>query len=345
MTFGPEKVQERLTRKPPPGRLLQHTPRRQPLVHFIFNRGVFRLFWWWNFMECEKHSIAIRHGFHWKKKKGKECRESELCDLKPSCTLRIVQCRIPSMQPFNDTFSALCPVISCSPSPKLPPKSWHWRDIQRMLLVNDTFTSECSLSLRKNFWLCMLCLFSLSQEDNLCFLQGSIVLPLGKAYCFLSFVFPSILSKVYWTIPVEAAKKLEIPKSVEMPKESMRKSVFVESLKHSVIPPTNIDRTLGRKTLIWRIPGRHKKWHVRNIYEWGQGDFEEAAMHPTKKESEDKLTLQEGPIKITPLKIYACQWWLNEKESCTWLTLIIERSPLKILSWLIWVLSLYHLSV
>ena len=174
MTFGPEKVQERLTRKPPPGRLLQHTPRRQPLVHFIFNRGVFRLFWWWNFMECEKHSIAIRHGFHWMKKKGKECRESELCDLKPSCTLRIVQCRIPSMQPFSDTFSALCPVISCSPSPKLPPKSWHWRDIQRMLLVNDTFTSECFLSLRKNFWLCMLCLFSLSQEENLCFLQGSL---------------------------------------------------------------------------------------------------------------------------------------------------------------------------
>ena len=31
MTLGPEKVQERLTRKPPPGRLLQHTPRRQPL--------------------------------------------------------------------------------------------------------------------------------------------------------------------------------------------------------------------------------------------------------------------------------------------------------------------------
>ena len=52
-------------------------------------------------MECEKHFIAIRHGG----KRRKECCESELCDLKPSCTSRIVQCRISSMQPFNDTFS------------------------------------------------------------------------------------------------------------------------------------------------------------------------------------------------------------------------------------------------
>ena len=245
------------------------------------------------------------------------------------------------MQPFNDTFSALHPVISCSRSPKE--------------LALKGYSTDASCQWHFHLWVLpfaseeLLTLYALLvlpfTGRKSVFLAGFTFLPLDKAYCFLPFFFPSIVSKVCWTIPVEAAKKLKVPKSVEMPKESMRKSVFVESLKHSVIPPTNIDRTLGRKTLIWRIPGRHKKWHVRNIYEWGQGDFEEATMHPTKKESEDKLTLQEGPIKITPVKIYGRQWWLNEKESCTWLTLIIERSPLKILSWLIWVLLLHHLSV
>ena len=48
----------------------------------------------------------------------------------------------------------------------------------------------------------------------------------------------------YFLAPVEASKKLEISKSVEMTKESMRKSVLVESLKDSVVPAANIDRTL-----------------------------------------------------------------------------------------------------
>ena len=124
--------------------------------------------------------------------------------------------------------------------------------------------------------------------------------------------FPSILSTVCWTIPVEAAKKLEVPKSVEMTKEAVRKSVFVESLKHSVISTTNIDRTLRRKML---MPGGYKKWRGRNIFEWGRGDVEKAAMHSTKKGSGDKLTLREGPIKITPIKIFGHQWWFNGKEA------------------------------
>ena len=49
---------------------------------------------------------------------------------------------------------------------------------------------------------------------------------------------------VFLYLPVEASKKLEISKSVEMAEESMRKSVLVESLKDSVVPAANIDRTL-----------------------------------------------------------------------------------------------------
>ena len=61
---------------------------------------------------------------------------------------------------------------------------------------------------------------------NLCVFNGISC----KAFCFL--------------IPVEASKKLEISKSVEMTEESMRKSVLVESLKDSVVPAANIDSTL-----------------------------------------------------------------------------------------------------
>ena len=53
----------------------------------------------------------------------------------------------------------------------------------------------------------------------------------------------------YQTIPVEASKKLEVAKSVEMTEKAVWKSVLVESLKHSVIPTTNIDHALERKML------------------------------------------------------------------------------------------------
>ena len=152
MTLGPEKVQERLTRKPPPGRLLQHTPRRQPLkklFSFSFADGIS-----WNAKSTSSPSDTEEKG-------GKNAVNPSSVTLNPVA----LQCRISSMQPFNDTFSPLCPVISFTN----PPKSWHWTDIQRMLLVNDTFTSECFLSLLNS----VPCLSSFSQAESVCFFSSA----------------------------------------------------------------------------------------------------------------------------------------------------------------------------
>ena len=238
MTLGPEKVQERLTRKPPPGRLLQHTPRRQPLqklFSFSFADGIS-----WNAKSTSSPSDTEEKG-------EKNAVNPSSVTLNPVA----LQCRISSMQPFNDTFSPLCPVISFTN----PPKSWHWTDIQRMLLVNDTFTSECFLSLWKLFWiLCYACPPFHRQKMSVfsaVLLAGVHFFTIRQRLLFspILLLFPSmLLAKDLWTIPVEAAKELEVPKSVEMPKESVWKSVLVESLKHSIIPTTNIDRALQRKT-------------------------------------------------------------------------------------------------
>ena len=129
MTFGPEKVQDRLTRKPPPGRLLQHTPRRLPLQGKDFWGQKEILFLFLANLRCivkilatafpgmQKHLIANQT--------MKEFCESELCDLKFGCTWQIARCRISSMPPFNWHF--LPPTVSChffSP----PSKKWHWTD-------------------------------------------------------------------------------------------------------------------------------------------------------------------------------------------------------------------------
>ena len=67
---------------------------------------------------------------------------------------------------------------------------------------------------------------------------------------------------VFLYLPVEASKKLEISKSVEMTEESMRKSVLVESLKDSVVPAANIDRTLEEDVELENI-----KSDVRETFE------------------------------------------------------------------------------
>ena len=147
-------------------------------------------------MECDGMGKALdRH-------QRKECCESELCDLNLGCTLRILQCRISSMQPFNDTFSVLSLVISYRPRPK----SWHWRHFQRLLLVNDTFTSQCILSLRKHFLIaCHACVPFHSKKISVCsavFLAGFTVLQSDKASCFFPFFFsPNILlDNTCWSI-------------------------------------------------------------------------------------------------------------------------------------------------
>ena len=67
---------------------------------------------------------------------------------------------------------------------------------------------------------------------------------------------------VFLYLPVEASKKLEISKSVEMTEESMRKSVLVESLKDSVVPAANIDSTLEEDVELENI-----KSDVRETFE------------------------------------------------------------------------------
>ena len=158
MTFGPEKVQDRLTRKPPPGRLRQHTPRRLPLQGKDFWGQKEILFLFLANLRCivkilatafpgmQKHLIANQT--------MKEFCESELCDLKFGCTWQIARCRISSMPPFNWHF--LPPTVSCHFFSTPAPKNGIGRIIQRLLFVKDTFTSECFLLL------CMPCLCSLS---------------------------------------------------------------------------------------------------------------------------------------------------------------------------------------
>ena len=108
-----------------------------------------------------------------------------------------------------------------------------------------------------------------------------------------------------------------------MTKESMRKSVLVESLKDSVVPAANIDRTLEEDVELENI-----KSDVWETFEWGQGD-------PTKKGSGDKLTPREEPIKIAWVNMMLALW-LSVTER-------IEGRPLSILSWLIWLI--WELSV
>ena len=144
-------------------------------------------------IHAEVLSFCFADGISWNAKSTSSPSDTEEKGEKnavnpSSVTLNPValQCRISSMQPFNDTFSPLCPVISFTN----PPKSWHWTDIQRMLLVNDTFTSECFLSLLNS----VPCLSSLSQAESVCFFQqrflrGFICLQSDKAFCFLPFFF------------------------------------------------------------------------------------------------------------------------------------------------------------
>ena len=153
MTFGPEKVQERLTRNPPPGRLLQHTPRRQPLVHFSQQRYCpFVLM-----MEFHGMRKALHRHQTWRKKKGKNVVNPSSVTLNPVALREL----------FNAEFHLCNPSLTLSPHCVLsflvvllwtPPKKLALKDIQQMLLVNDTFTSECFLSLSKLFWIvCYAC--------------------------------------------------------------------------------------------------------------------------------------------------------------------------------------------
>ena len=123
-------------------------------------------------IHAEVLSFCFADGISWNAKSTSSPSDTEEKGEKnavnpSSVTLNPValQCRISSMQPFNDTFSPLCPVISFTN----PPKSWHWTDIQRMLLVNDTFTSECFLSLLNS----VPCLSSLSQAESVCFFSSA----------------------------------------------------------------------------------------------------------------------------------------------------------------------------
>ena len=110
-----------------------------------------------------------------------------------------------------------------------------------------------------------------------------------------------------------------------MSEEAVGKSIFVESLEHCVVPTSDVDHALvgedldleGSKMMNKNfdvdIEGS-KKWHDggKHMNEV-RDEAEKAAVHSTKKGSLDKLTPQDGPIKITSVKLCHC-WWFEKKK-------------------------------
>ena len=180
MTLGPEKVQERLTRKPPPGRLLQHTPRRQPLqklFSFSFADGIS-----WNAKSTSSPSDT-------EEKRGKNSVNPSSVTLNPVA----LQCRISSMQPFNDTFSPLCPVISFTNPPNCPQKTGIERIFNGCFLSMTLSPLNASFPFGSSFEFCAMLVPPFTGRKCLCFqqcfLRGFTFLQSDKGFCFLPFFF------------------------------------------------------------------------------------------------------------------------------------------------------------
>ena len=227
------------------------------------------------------------------------------------------------MQHFNDTFTVSCHFLLF---PLGTPKK---------LGIEETFAG-CFLSISLSPLKASFCLKGTFQLQTLFVFS---LVTARKAWNFLRFHFLTgqrhlfsqqciLLSKksfhVSWS-PIEAAEELEVAKSVEMSEEAVRKSIFVESLEHCVVPTSDVDHALvgedldleGSKMMNKNfdvdIEGS-KKWHDggKHMNEV-RDEAEKAAVHSTKKGSLDKLTPQDGPIKITSVKL-CHRWWFEEKK-------------------------------
>ena len=108
-----------------------------------------------------------------------------------------------------------------------------------MLLVNVTFTSERFLAPQRYFSIAnLVCIYSRHSKKCLEFLAISLSQShLSKKSLHIS------------SSPIEAAEELEVAKSVEMSEEAVRKSIFVESLEHCVVPTSDVDHALEGEDL------------------------------------------------------------------------------------------------
>ena len=202
-----------------------------------------------------------------RKKEGKNAVNPSSVTLNPVALREYFTAIFHLCNPLNDTFSPHCALSFLL---LLPQKAGIERIFNGCFLSMTLSPLNASFRFGSSFELCVMLVLLFTGRKSLCFqhcfLHGANILQSDKSILLL---FPSMLAKDCWTIPVEAAKKLEVPKSVEMSKEAVWKSVLVESLKHSVIPTTDIDGALERDILIWRISGGYKKWR---LHEWGQGN-------------------------------------------------------------------------
>ena len=206
--------------------------------------------------------------------------------------------------------------------PRNAQKTWHWRDICWMLLVNVTFTSERFLAPQRYFSIAnLVCIYSRHSKKCLEFLAISLS---------QSHLCSQQLSKkslhISWS-PIEAAEELEVAKSVEMSEEAVRKSIFVESLEHCVVPTSDVDHALVGEDLDLegsKMMNKNCDVDIEGSKKWHDGgkrmnevrdEAEKAAVHSTKKGSLDKLTSQDGPIKITSVKLRHCWWFEKKKDS------------------------------
>ena len=92
---------------------------------------------------------------------------------------------------------------------------------------------------------CKPCLYFLSSQQERLGISCDFTFSLDKVICFHNNVFCPLKDLfTYLESPIEAAEELEVAKSVEMSEEAVRKSIFVESLEHCVVPTTDVDHAL-----------------------------------------------------------------------------------------------------
>ena len=227
------------------------------------------------------------------------------------------------MQHFNDTFTVSCHFLLFTPG--MPKKPGIEETFAGCFLSMSLSPLNASLRLRGTFQLQTLFVFSLVTAR--------------KAWNFLRYHFLTgqmhlfsqqciLLSKkclhVSWS-PIEAAEELEVAKSVEMSEEAVRKSIFVESLEHCVVPTSDVDHALVGEDLDLegsKMMNKNCDVDIEGSKKWHDGgkrmnevrdEAEKAAVHSTKKGSLDKLTPQDGPIKITSVKL-CHRWWFEKKK-------------------------------
>ena len=228
------------------------------------------------------------------------------------------------MQHFNDTFTVSCHFLLF---PLGTPKK---------LGIEETFAG-CFLSISLSPLKASFCLKGTFQLQTV-FVFSRVTA--RKAWNFLRFhlltgqshLFSQqciLLSKksfhLSWS-PIEAAEELEVAKSVEMSEEAVGKSIFVESLEHCVVPTTDVDHTLAREDLDLegsKMMNKNCDVDIEGSKKWHDGgkrmnevrdEAEKAAVHSTKKGSLDKLTSQDGPIKITSVKLCHRRWFEKKKR-------------------------------